>query len=248
MADRGADPRIVKDSRGTLMENKKAIAIITARGGSKRIPRKNIKDFCGRPILAYSIEAALNSGEFDTVMVSTDDEEIAGIAVSCGAEVPFFRSEETSNDHATTVDVLREVLGTYEGKGIHYEYACCIYPTAPFVTGERLKEAMEQLENTAADSLVPVVAYSFPPQRAFVIREQKVAYQYPEFAAMRSQDLETIYHDCGQFYLFRTEMLKKQNTLIGKNTIPYVMPETEVQDIDNESDWMLAEMKYKTFM
>ena len=145
------------------------IAIITARGGSKRIPRKNIKEFCGKPILAYSIEAALASGLFDTVMVSTDDEEIAGIAKEYGAEVPFYRSEATSNDFATTNDVLLEVLAEYEKRGEQYDVACCIYPTAPFVTSEKLKDATKRLEDSDADTIIPVVAFSYPPQRAMIV-------------------------------------------------------------------------------
>ena len=142
------------------------LAIITARGGSKRIPKKNIREFCGKPILAYSIEAALASGLFDHVMVSTDDEEIAQIAEKYGAEVPFFRSEATSGDFATTNDVLAEVLAEYEKRGMHFDIACCIYPTAPFVTAQKLTNAVEQLEASDADTLIPVVSFSYPPQRA----------------------------------------------------------------------------------
>ena len=143
----------------------KKIAIITARGGSKRIPRKNIKKFCGKPILAYSVEAALQSGLFDTVMVSTDDEEIAQAARQYGAEVPFYRSEKTSGDYATTRDLVLEVLAEYEKRGLEYELACCIYPTAPFVTAKKLKDAVSQLLDSNADTLIPVVAFSYPPQR-----------------------------------------------------------------------------------
>ncbi len=145
-----------------------SIAIITARGGSKRIPRKNIKDFLGKPIIAYSIEAALGSGVFDEVMVSTDDEEIAEIAKKYGAKVPFFRSEATSNDFATTADVILEVLDYYN-KNLEktFDHFICIYPTAPFVTADKLKDAYGQFKREDADSLVPVVRFSFPPQRGF---------------------------------------------------------------------------------
>ena len=146
----------------------KAVAIITARGGSKRIPHKNIKEFCGKPILAYSIEAALASGVFDRVMVSTDDEEIAEVARKYGAEVPFMRSEKTANDYATTKDVLEEVLAEYEKRGEHFDTLCCIYPTAPFITPDRLAEAMHLLEEKKGDTLLPVVRFSFPPQRCVV--------------------------------------------------------------------------------
>jgi len=225
-----------------------SIAIITARGGSKRIPRKNIREFCGKPIIAYSIEAALKSGCFDTVMVSTDSKEIADIAEKYGAEVPFLRSEATSNDYATTVDVLKEVVDRYSETGKQYDMLCCIYPTAPFVTAEKLRNAQKLLDEKKADSLMPVVAFSFPPQRGNVIRDGKLEYQYPEYAKMRSQDLEPVYHDCGQFYFCRMEAFKKSGKLITGNTIPCIMPDEEVQDIDNYSDWELAELKYKRFI
>lgn len=226
----------------------KSIAIITARGGSKRIPKKNIKEFCGKPIIAYSIEAALKSGCFDTVMVSTDSQEIAEIAKSYGAEVPFLRSEATSNDYATTVDVLNEVLDKYEEQGEKFELMCCIYPTAPFVTDEKLTKAVEILQSSGADSLMPVVAFSFPPQRGNIIRNGKLEYQYPEYSQMRSQDLEEIYHDCGQFYFCKVAAFKESGKLVTGNTAPLIMPDEEVQDIDNMSDWKLAEVKYKTFI
>lgn len=221
------------------------IAIITARGGSKRIPRKNVKEFCGKPIIEYSINAALNSGIFDEVMVSTDDKEIADISVKCGAEIPFMRSEKTSNDHASTADVLKEVLEKYEESGKNFEYACCIYPTAPFITPEKLKKAMDILIEQNADTVMPVVAYSFPPQRAVVIENGIIKPQYPEFQSYRSQDLETIYHDCGQFYFISVKVFKESGKLIGNNTVPIIVDETEVQDIDNITDWKIAEMKYR---
>lgn len=223
----------------------KSIAIITARGGSKRIPRKNIKEFCGKPILAYSIEAALQSGMFDTVMVSTDDGEIARIAEAHGAEVPFFRSEATSGDYATTNDVLREVLDEYGKRGKHFELACCIYPTAPFVTAEKLKNAVERLTDSDADTLIPVVAFSYPPQRAMLIRGDRLVFEYPQYLDSRSQDLETHYHDVGQFIVFRTEAFRRNKKLMVGNILPLLVPETEVQDIDNQTDWEIAEMKYR---
>lgn len=221
------------------------IAIITARGGSKRIPRKNIKDFCGKPILAYSIEAALASGVFDTVMVSTDDQEIADIAKAYGAQVPFFRSEKTSNDFATTSDVLFEVLDTYKEMGQTFDLGCCIYPTAPFVTAEKLRRAVEQLECSGADTLIPVVQFSYPPQRALVIREGQLIFGQPEYMNSRSQDLEPHYHDVGQFYVFRTESYRANGNLMKGNILPLVVSELEVQDIDNLTDWEIAEMKYR---
>ena len=220
-----------------------SVAIITARGGSKRIPKKNIKDFCGKPIIAYSIEAALGSGVFDEVMVSTDSEEIADVAKAYGAVVPFMRSDETSNDFATTAEVLFEVLEKYKEIGIRYDCFACIYPTAPFVTGSRLAEAMELLDG--ADAVLSVVRYSFPPQRAFVVRDGNVAFQYPQYERTRSQDLEPIYHDCGQFYMCRVEKFLQYRSLILPITKPYMMPEEEVQDIDTLSDWAIAEAKYR---
>lgn len=223
----------------------KTIAIITARGGSKRIPRKNIREFCGRPILAYSIEAALESGIFDTVMVSTEDEEIASVARSLGAEVPFFRSEKTSGDYATTNDVLLEVLEEYEKRGQKFDLAVCIYPTAPFVTAQKLKDAARRLEESGAETLIPVVAFSYPPQRAMIVRDGRLVFEYPQYLDSRSQDLDPHYHDVGQFYVFRTEAFKKNKKLMIGDILPYVVDEMEVQDIDNQTDWEIAEMKYR---
>lgn len=229
----------------SVKDRMKKIAIITARGGSKRIPRKNIKDFCGKPILAYSIEAAVSSGLFDTVMVSTEDEEIAEVAKRYGAEVPFYRSEKTAGDFATTNDVLLEVLEEYKKRGQEFELVCCIYPTAPFVSAEKLKKAMGELENSDADTLIPVVPFSYPPQRAMVVREGRLVFFQPEYMDSRSQDLEPHYHDVGQFYVFRTEAFERNRKLMLGNILPFVISELEVQDIDNESDWKIAEMKYK---
>ncbi len=224
----------------------KTLAMITARGGSKRIPRKNIKEFCGKPILAYSIEAALKSGIFDTVMVTTDDEEIAEVAKKYGAEVPFMRSKENSNDFATTNDVILEVLEAYEKRGEHFDMACCLYPTAPFVTARKLCEAKEMLENSDADTVIPVVQFSYPPQRAMIIHDGRLIFHQPEYMNSRSQDLEPHYHDVGQFYLFKTEAFKVNQKLMVGNILPFLVSEMEVQDIDNESDWKIAEIKYQS--
>lgn len=223
----------------------KKIAIITARGGSKRIPGKNIKEFCGKPILAYSIEAALKSGIYDTVMVSTDSEGIATVAKEYGAEVPFYRSEKTSDDYATTNDVILEVLEEYEKRGYYYDMACCIYPTAPFITAAKLREADRMLTESDADTLIPVVAFSYPPQRALVIEEDRLVFKYPEYMLSRSQDLQPHYHDVGQFYMFRTKAFQQNKKLMVGNIIPMVVSELEVQDIDNSTDWEIAEMKYR---
>ena len=223
----------------------KRLAIITARGGSKRIPRKNIKPFLGKPILAYSIEAAVACGLFDEVMVSTEDEEIAEIAKQYGAKVPFYRSEKTAGDFATTNDVLLEVIDEYEKRGQFFDVACCIYPTAPFVTAEKIKDAMGQLEASDADTLIPVVQFSYPPQRAMVIRNGQLEFKYLEYIDSRSQDLEKEYHDVGQFYCFKVPAYKENKKLMLGSILPYVVDEMEVQDIDNESDWKIAEIKYQ---
>lgn len=221
------------------------LAIITARGGSKRIPRKNIKEFCGKPILAYSIEAALTSGIFEEVMVSTDDEEIAEIARKYGANVPFMRSVETANDYATTADVIMEVLETYSDRGVMFEQACCIYPTAPFITAKKLQEAMEMLTEPEVDSVMPVTSFSFPPMRGMYVREGNVNYAFPEYSQKRSQDIEPMYHDCGQFYCFRVNRFMETKKLVTEKTRAMIVSELEVQDIDNEVDWRLAEIKYE---
>ena len=224
-----------------------SVCVITARGGSKRIPRKNIRDFCGKPIIAYSIEAALESGLFDEVMVSTDDSEIADVALRYGANVPFMRSDSTSGDYATTAEVLIEVLEEYSTRGIIFDFVCCMYPTAPFVTADKLRRAAS-LMGEGIDSVVPVVRFSFPPQRAFIIEDGELEYSQPECAKMRSQDLRAMYHDCGQFYYVRTDAFQNAGSLVAGVSIPLEMPETEVQDIDCFVDWELAEMKYKRMM
>lgn len=221
------------------------IAIITARGGSKRIPRKNIREFCGRPILAYSIQAALESGVFDRVMVSTDDEEIAETARRYGAEVPFFRSRETAGDYASTADVLAEVLEEYQKQGQEFDLLCGIYPTAPFLKPETLKKAMALLAESHADAVQPVVRFSFPPQRGVCIRDGEVRFLWPEYRNARSQDLEPYYHDVGQFYCLNAKSFLSQKTLVMERTLPFILPELEVQDIDTEEDWKIAELKYR---
>ena len=224
--------------------NGKKLAIITARGGSKRIPRKNTKDFCGKPILCYSIEAAKNAGVFDEIMVSTEDEEIARLARSAGASVPFFRSARNAGDYASTDDVILEVLKSYEAMGQSFEAFCCLYPTAPFLSGERLRSAMALLEET--DSVMPVGPFSYPPQRGLILdKNGYVRRQFPEYANARSQDLPKIYHDCGQFYACRTEAFLKAGTTDVERLLPLVLTEMEVQDIDTPQDWAIAEMKYR---
>lgn len=224
---------------------KSRVAIITARGGSKRIPRKNIKEFLGKPIIEYSIEAALSAGIFDEVMVSTDDEEIAGIAKKAGAKVPFMRSAEAANDFATTTDVIGEVLKQYKETGVEFDFACCIYPTAPFVTKELICKAKQLVEEEGADSCFPMIQFSFPPQRGMIIEDGVAKYKYPEYQFTRSQDLEGMYHDSGQFYYFNVCNFMTTGKMLGEKIKPLVVSEMEAQDIDNEDDWKIAELKYK---
>lgn len=221
------------------------LAIIIARGGSKRIPRKNIKPFLSQPIIKYSVEAALKAGCFDEVMVSTDDKEIACIAGSFGAKIPFMRSEAASNDYATTADVIAEVLLEYDKRGVNFAYCCCIYPAAPFITAQRLSEGFRLLKESGADSVLPVVRFSYPIQRALKIENERLSMIWPENLNARSQDLMPAYHDVGQFYWLKVESFLKERVLFGKHTVPIEVPESEVQDIDNEEDWKIAEMKYR---
>lgn len=222
------------------------IAIILARGGSKRIPRKNIRLFRGRPILAWPLRAALQSELFDVVMVSTDDAEIAEIARSMGASVPFMRSSETASDMATTPAALLEVLDTYAAQGARFDLACCLYPTAPFVTAELLRDGYDALVRSAFDVIIPVAPFSYPIWRSLKRDDAgRIELNWPENLNRRSQDLAPAYHDVGQFYWFRTEALARDRVLMGPNTGSIVLPESQVQDIDNEVDWAIAELKHE---
>lgn len=223
------------------------IAIIPARGGSKRIPKKNIKSFLGKPIIAYSIKAALDSGLFDEVMVSTDSEEIASIALKYGAKVPFLRSDENANDFATTFSVIEEVLADYQKKGEIFNTAVCIYPTAPFVSSKKLIKAFSSLNENNYDCVFPVMQFSFPIQRALSLDDDtsKVKMIHPENMSVRSQDLESSFHDAGQFYFFNIKKLLPKKKLWTNNTGAIIINEIEGQDIDSLTDWKLAELKYK---
>ncbi len=222
------------------------LCIIPARGGSKRIPRKNIKDFLGKPIIAYSIEAALKSELFDEVMVSTDDIEIAQIAKKYGAKVPFMRSEKNSDDYATTFDVIKEVLLNYELLNKTFDYTSCIYACAPFVTPKKLTNTLNLLQQENFDCVLPVTTFGFPIQRAFRInKKNKTTFFHPEFSLTRSQDLEQSYHDVGQFFWMNTNKCLKKKAIITNNTGSIIVSELEAQDIDNEVDWKLAELKFK---
>mgnify|MGYP001002488767 CR=1 FL=1 len=227
-----------------------SVAIITARGGSKRIPKKNIKNFCGQPIISYSIAAALDSHLFDEVMVSTDSDEIAAVAKQYGAGVPFMRSAAASDDYAATADVLQEVLDSYADHGKSFDIMCCIYPTAPFVTADKLRAAHNVFLKSGAEMLEPVIPFSYPPQRSFSMKDGFLIYNWPQYVRMRSQDLEPWYHDAGQFYFYHVEAFRrsmgedKEHGGYTLRCVPFVLNEMEVQDIDNPSDWLLAETKY----
>ena len=227
------------------MQTYKNIAIIPARGGSKRIPHKNIKPFLGKPIIAYSIEAAQKSGLFSELMVSTDDNEIAEMAKKYGATVPFFRSPQTANDFATIGEVIEEVLLNYQKQGKMFENVCCLLATAPFINTKRLMEAYDLMLEKKYDSVFPIVRFSYPIQRALRLSDGNVSMFQPENFAKRSQDLEPAYHDSGQFYWMKVEEFMKQKRFFSKNSGAIMLPETEVQDIDSEEDWKLAEWKYK---
>jgi pseudaminic acid cytidylyltransferase len=222
------------------------LAIIPARGGSKRILKKNVKEFLGKPIIAYTIENAINSGIFDEVMVSTDNNEIAEIALSYGAKVPFKRSEKNSNDFATTIDVIKEVILSYNNLGRKFEYASCIYPCTPLLSKERLLESFYLLEEKNLDCVFPIIKYGFPIQRAVRINARGLIAMFkPEHLTTRSQDLELSYHDAGQFYSFNINNIISKQKLVTDNTGYIEVSEMEAQDIDNLVDWELAELKYK---
>lgn len=222
------------------------LAIIPARGGSKRIYKKNIRSFFGKPIIAYSIEVALKSMLFDEVMVSTDDSEIAKIATSYGAKVPFLRSCKNANDEATTFDVIEEVILKYKSIDRKFDFTCCLYACAPFITSQKLHSSFEILKSKQYDSVLPVVAFGYPIQRAVKINnDHKTSFFFKKFSRTNSQDLEKSYHDVGQFYWMNTEKCILKKDIITNNTGSIIVSEIEVQDIDTELDWKLAELKYE---
>lgn len=221
------------------------IAIIPARGGSKRIPKKNIRNFLGKPIIVYSIEAAFASGIFSEVMVSTDDDEIAKLAISHGASVPFLRSSKNSDDYATTSDVLTEVLLYYQSINKKYDYACCIYPTAVLMEITILVEAYHLALTDKYDLILPIVPYSFPVLRSFIKdSDEKIKYAYPQYINSRSQDLPPHYYDAGQFLFFKIIPYLERGKLTGDSIFGIELNPMQVQDIDNEEDWLIAELKY----
>ena len=221
------------------------LCVIPARGGSKRIPKKNIKSFLGKPIIAYSIEAAIQSKLFTEIMVSTDCQETAEIALQYGAKVPFLRSKENSNDFATTYDVIKEIIDEYKKDGVNFKNICCIYACAPFVTANNLKHAYQELSNKQVDTIFPIIEYSFPIQRAVKIHNEKIELFNIDHLNTRSQDLEKSYHDAGQFYWMKSENILNKGRIITDNCSGIIITELEGQDIDNKIDWKLAELKFK---
>lgn len=222
------------------------LCVIPARGGSKRIPRKNIKEFCGKPMIAWSIETALNSECFDEVIVSTDDAEIADIALSYGVKVPFTRPPHLSDDFATTADVMQHATQFYLQQQKQIDYICCIYATAPFIQIEDLKKGLDKLQNNPNLSYVfSATEYVFPIQRAIKLIDDKVAMFDETMFSIRSQDLEKAWHDAGQFYWGQTEAWNNKTRIFAEHSSIVELPHYRVQDIDTFDDWELATFKFK---
>jgi pseudaminic acid cytidylyltransferase len=222
------------------------LAIIPARGGSKRIPRKNIRPFAGKPIITYSVRAAIESGVFDRVIVSTDDNEISAIARTAGADIPFLRPATLADDHTGTNAVVKHALQWFAGRGEAFEQACCIYATAPFVGARYLREGLEKLETSGKLYAFSVTSYAFPVQRAVRINSTgTVEPLYPEHVSKRSQDLEEVYHDAGQFYWGRAEAFLQDVATFSTAAVPVILPRYLVQDIDTLEDWHRAELMFK---
>lgn len=222
-----------------------AVAIILARGGSKRIPRKNVRPFLGQPVLQFPIKAALNAGCFDEVMVSTDDDEIAEVSLAAGAVTPFRRTERNSGDHSTTTSALLEVIQQYRDAGREWDYVCGMYAATPLVTPKHLQDGWDLLRaSDQHDTVLPVIRFGYPIQRAFGINNGLLKLMHPENEFTRSQDLAPAYHDAGQWYWMRRASFERQQKVFMNHCVPLVLSELEVQDIDNEDDWKLAEVKY----
>lgn len=224
------------------------LAVIPARGGSKRIPRKNIRDFCGKPIIAYSVEAALASGLFDRVIVSTDDEEIAAVARLFGAEVPFLRPSDLADDHTGTDAVVKHAIAWHQERGQRVDYACCLYATAPFIQVSYLREGFEKLVTSGKSYVFSVTSFAFPIQRAIRLNSLgEVEALFPEHIFSRSQDLEETYHDAGQFYWGRAQAFVDEVVAFSPASLPVILPRHLVQDIDTLEDWRRAELMYQAW-
>ena len=223
------------------------VCIVPARGGSKRIPKKNIKDFNGKPIIAYSIEAALQASCFDRVIVSTDNKEIAKISIDYGGEAPFSRPEELSDDYSGTIPVIKHAIEWLESSGELVDNVCCLYATAPFVQPNFILQALQKLKYSKSDYCFSVTDYRFPVQRSVRITDLDcVEMLYPEHFDTRSQDLEKIYHDAGQFYWGGAQAFKEEKSLFSGNSMPYIIPNYLVQDIDTPEDWIRAEAMHRS--
>jgi N-acylneuraminate cytidylyltransferase len=223
----------------------RAIAIITARGGSKRILRKNIKDFCGKPMIAWPIEAVKVSGLFDHIIVSTDDTEIAEVAKEWGAEVPFMRPPELSDDHASTDSVVLHAVQESQRIYGSLRYGCCVYPTSPFLTTGDLNRGLDMLLAHKATSAFPVVRYDFPIEHAFLLDGARPCARWPDKVNERSQDLPDHYHDAGMFYWFDVEKFLAGSRLFCDDSVAFVIPSVRCQDINTPEDWEHAEIKFR---
>ena len=221
------------------------IAIIPARGGSKRIPRKNIKLFHSKPMIAYSIEAAQQSGCFDKIIVSTDDQEIADVALQYGAEVPFIRPSNIADDHATTLDVMQHAINWCQAQQWPVDKVCCIYATAPFILAKDIQNGLEELSNDDVQYAFSATTFPFPIQRAISLDESgSVSMFSPEHANTRSQDLPEAYHDAGQFYWGRASAFLTGKAFFAEHSKAVILPRKRVQDIDTPEDWDLAELLF----
>lgn len=222
------------------------LAVIPARGGSKRIPGKNIKDFCGQPMIARSIEAARQSGCFDRIIVSTDDPQIADVARAHGADVPFMRPPELSDDHTGTIPVIAHTIRWQQQHGEAPEQVCCIYATAPFVLADDIARGLQLLQDRAARYAFSVTSYPFPIQRAIRLTVGgNVAMFSPGHFNTRSQDLEEAYHDAGQFYWGDAAAWLDGTPIFSEASVPVILPRYRVQDIDTPEDWVRAEMMFR---
>jgi len=225
------------------------ICVIPARGGSKRIPKKNIKEFNGKPIVAYSIEAAIRSNCFDKVIVSTDDAEIADISITYGAEIPFLRPKDLSDDYTTTIPVIKHAIEWFENINKPILDVCCLYATAPFVKPEFLKDAYVKLKESESKYCFSVTNFVFPIQRAIkIFKNNRVGMFYPENFNTRSQDLEESFHDAGQFYWGKAEAFKDEVPLFSNEAVAFILPRYLVQDIDSTDDWIRAELMHKALI
>lgn len=225
------------------------IAIIPARGGSKRIPRKNIKQFHGKPLIAYSIEAAKASKCFDRIIVSTDDVEIAEVAKKYGAEVPFLRPDNVSNDYATTMDVIQHALSWFTENNQSYTYACCIYATAPFISSESIRIGLNELIKGGFNYSFSATSFPFPIQRALKVNSDGSTDMFmPEHINTRSQDLEEAYHDAGQFYWGKSSAFLDKKSIFSNDSFAVILPRETVQDIDTPEDWFNAELMYEALV